>query len=123
MASTTPFDLRTTWLTYAKSLPSPSFAKDLPKYVRPDVIHNGKAIGLDGYVDAISQVLEDFPEGADQIPTVLVDEEHQMVGARVLLRPSKEAAARGVPPMMEHVFYQFLDGKIKQVWSMITPQA
>ena len=104
------------------SLPKPSFAEQLLRYVRPDVIHNGKAVGVDGYVSAIEGVLKDYPAGVDHIPTLVVDDEHQMVAARVVLLPDDATAARGVLPLMEHVFYQFVDGKIKEVWSMVSSQ-
>lgn len=104
------------------SLPNPSFIEQLPKYVRSDVIHNGKAVGLNGYVSIMEGVLKDYPAGVNHISTLVVDDELQIVAARVGLRPDDAAAARGVPPLTEHVFYQFVDGKIKEVWSMVSSQ-
>ena len=118
MNPTTTLKLRDTFLAYASSLPNESFAEQLPSYVRSDVIHNGKAVGLSGYVDIIKGVLQDYPAGADHIPMLLVDEQHQTIAARVVLRPDSTAATRGVRPMVEHVFYQYHDGKVKEVWSM-----
>ena len=118
----TEAELATTYRDYIACLN----AQDWPRlglYVAHDAIHNGRAFGLQGYREMLEADYRAIPDLRFNVELVTCDPPN--VAARLAFDCSPEGEFQGLPvngkrvTFSENVFYEFRDGKIAQVWSVI----
>lgn len=99
----------------------------LGQFVHDDVSHNGRPFGLAGYRAMLEQDFSDIPDLAFNIQILVADADH--VASRLSFDCSPKGNFLGLAvngkkvSFAENVIYQFLDGKIVQVWSVIDKTA
>ncbi|MGY3444676.1 MULTISPECIES: ester cyclase [unclassified Bradyrhizobium] len=99
----------------------------LGQFVGDDVCHNGRRIGLSGYRAMLEQDYCDIPDLRFNIALLIADVSH--VASRLAFDCSPTATFLGLNvngrrvAFAENVFYQFRDGKIVEVWSVIDKAA
>lgn len=95
----------------------------LGQFVSDDVIHNGRRIGLSGYRRMLEQDVDDIPDLRFAIKLLVT--EPPVVASRLAFdcRPRHRFLGLHIGgkriSFTENVFYEFRDGKIAQVWSVI----
>ena len=99
----------------------------LDDFVHADVDYNGKRIGLSGYRALLEGNYRDIPDLRFQIQLLVADASTVACRLHFDCRPmgrflELEVAGRRVC-FSEHVFYQFEDGRIRTVWSLIDQAA
>jgi predicted ester cyclase len=100
---------------------------ELGTYVASDVQHNGRSLGLSGYRDMLINDFEQIPDLFFKIGILTC--EPPFVAARLEFDCSPKCAFLGLPVngrkvrFAENVFYQFRDGQIVSVWSVIDKTA
>lgn len=84
-------------------------------FAHPQVIHNDRSFTPLGYVQMIQDSLVDLPSDLEASLEMLVaDDKTERVAARIRFdAPSLGKAS------YEHVFYQFREDRIVQVWSLL----
>ncbi|MHC2438870.1 ester cyclase [Bradyrhizobium sp. USDA 4451] len=99
----------------------------LGQFVGDDVCHNGRRIGLSGYRAMLEQDFSDIPDLRFNVALLIADVSH--VASRLAFDCSPKATFLGLNvngrrvAFAENVFYQFRDGKIVEVWSVIDKAA
>ena len=99
----------------------------LGDFVHEHVSHNGRRFGLSGYRDMLIGNFADIPDLRFTIGLLLSDPPRVASRLDFDCRPS--GAFLGLPidgrriAFAENVFYEFRDGKIAQVWSVIDKMA
>lgn len=99
----------------------------LGRHVVDDVRRNGERLGVTGYRQMLEKDFRDIPDLAFQIELLAVDPPHVAARLRFDCKPS--GFFLGLPvdgrrvSFAENVFYQFRDGKIAEVWSVIDKAA
>nr|WP_254226075.1 ester cyclase [Burkholderia multivorans] len=99
----------------------------LDRHVAADVIHNDRALGLAGYRAMLEQDVRDIPDLRFEIEWLVC--EPPRVACRLRFDCTPRATFLGLAvdgrriAFSEHVFYEFVDGKIRQVWSVIDKAA
>jgi len=105
-------------------------AQDWPKlgeFVHDDVIHNGQRIGLSGYRGMLERDFDDIPDLRFGVRILVADPPY--VAARLAFDCTPRRAFLGLPvngrqvSFTENVIYEFRDGKIAEVWSVIDKAA
>ena len=86
------------------------------RFVNKDAVHNGRQQGVTGYTQMIKESYESYPWLHFNIVMLVVDEKEESVASRLVLKGEGSAVWDGP---RENVFYQFRDGKISEVWSML----
>lgn len=100
---------------------------ELGRFVDPDVLHNGRPLGLAGYRDMLARDFTDIPDLHFDIE--LVVSEPPRVAARLAFHCSPKAGFLGLDiggrtiAFAENVFYEFRRSKIVSVWSVIDKAA
>lgn len=95
----------------------------LERYVDEGAIHNGRPLGLSGYRAMLEQDFTDIPDLRFNVELLVVDP--PCVASRLCFRCTPRARfmhldVDGVAvSFAEHVFYEFTNGKIARVWSVI----
>ncbi|MCP1832184.1 MULTISPECIES: ester cyclase [Bradyrhizobium] len=95
----------------------------LGQFVDEDVCHNGRRLGLSGYRAMLEGDFRDIPDLRFNI--VLLVSDASNVASRLAFDCSPKGAFLGLGvngkrvSFAENVFYEFRDGKIVQVWSVI----
>ncbi|MGC2777176.1 MAG: ester cyclase [Bradyrhizobium sp.] len=99
----------------------------LGEFVHDDVVHNGRPIGLSGYRDMLVGNFADIPDLRFDIRLLLSDPPHVASILSFDCRPRGEFLGLAINGrrivFAEHVFYEFRDGRIAQVWSVIDKAA
>lgn len=100
---------------------------ELGEFVADDVVHNGRPLGLSGYREMLKRDFREIPDLHFEIELMVLD------GGRVASRLMFECSPKGTflglavngkrVAFAENVFYEFRDGKIVQVWSVIDKAA
>src|SRR5688572_14262916 len=96
---------------------------DLGKFVSGRVRHNSREIGLAGYRLMLEQNYQEIPDLSFKSELVIVNDSY--VACRLQFNCTPIGSFLGVPVngrrvrFAENVFYEFEDGKIKEVWSVI----
>jgi predicted ester cyclase len=103
-------DLRERYLDYLACLNSRDWSR-LGEHVAPEVVHNGRAFGLAGYRAMLEDDVRRFPDLRFDVRLLAV--EGDLVAARLWF--DLEAGA-----FPEHVFYRWVEGRIAEVWSLVT---
>jgi steroid delta-isomerase-like uncharacterized protein len=105
-------------------------ARDWPRlgsFVHDEATHNGRALGLSGYRAMLERDFREIPDLRFDIELVTCDPPN--VAARLAFDCTPTAQFQGLPvngrriTFTENVFYEFRDGKIAQVWSVIDKAA
>jgi len=92
-------------------------------FVRDDARHNGRAFGLAGYRAMLEQDFREIPDLRFNVALLVADP--PMIAARLAFKCTPRGMFLGLPvngrrvAFTENVFYEFRDGKIAQVWSVI----
>ena len=100
---------------------------ELGRFVHDDVEHNGRPFGLDGYRAMLVKDFEDIPDLRFSIGFLV--SEPPRIAARLLFDCSPRAEFLGLTidgrkvSFAEHVFYEFRDGRIVSVWSILDKAA
>ncbi|MGJ5150842.1 MULTISPECIES: ester cyclase [unclassified Bradyrhizobium] len=99
----------------------------LGDFVHEHVVHNGRQIGLAGYRDMLIDNFADIPDLRFDIGLLLSDPPR--VASRLDFDCMPRGAFLGLPvngrrvAFTENVFYEFRDGRIAEVWSVIDKAA
>jgi predicted ester cyclase len=96
---------------------------NLEKFVRENVRYNGKSVGLAGYRQMLEGDFRSIPDLHFEIELLVTEPPH--VASRLLFNCTPLGVLFGLPvngkrvQFSENVFYQFYDGRIENVWSVI----
>ncbi|VIO76259.1 ester cyclase [Bradyrhizobium ivorense] len=99
----------------------------LGQFVDDDVSHNARRIGLSGYREMLEQDFRDIPDLHFNIELLVSDASY--VASRLAFNCSPKGRFLGLDvdgrrvAFAENVFYEFREGKIVQVWSVIDKAA
>lgn len=110
------------YLRYIECLNSQDW-ENLGLYVDEDVAYNGGRVGLEAYRQAREGEFRDIPDLHFNVQILVADE--RMVASRLNFEISPTGEFLGLPvngrriSFSENVFYEFEDGKIAKVWSVI----
>ncbi|TYO64510.1 ester cyclase [Bradyrhizobium hipponense] len=119
-------DLADFYRNYIACLNRQDWAR-LGQFVHEDVAHNARPFGLSGYRAMLEQDFRDIPDLHFNIELLICDP--PIVATRLAFdcTPAGQFLGLGVNgrrvSFHENVFYEFRDGKIRQVWSMIDKAA
>ncbi|KAB2715401.1 ester cyclase [Brucella intermedia] len=100
---------------------------DLGLYVHEEAVHNGRALGLDGYRRMLEQDFEAIPDLRFTIE--LLVSEPPRIASRLQFDCTPKAMLFGLSVngrrvrFAENVFYEFENTLIKRVWSVIDKAA
>lgn len=117
-----PSSLESSYLSYVAAInkrPLPS----LSDHIHPTVTLNDAAMPLAHFEKLLTDDIDAAPDLRFELSMLLVDEAKQRVGCRIEFRctPLREFMGRkiqGTVKCMEHMFYQYREGKIATVWWM-----
>ncbi|AQQ24172.1 ester cyclase [Burkholderia orbicola] len=118
----TDTDLATRYRAYIDCLNRQDWTA-LGEYVSDDVIHNDRPLGLAGYRAMLEQDFRDIPDLRFDIRLLVC--EPPRVACRLRFACSPKGTFMGLAvdgrkvTFAENVFYEFHEGKIRQVWSVI----
>jgi predicted ester cyclase len=96
-------------------------------FVDPEVVHNGRPLGLAGYRAMLEQNVADIPDLRFEVVRLVVALPDLVSRLRFDCRPCGQFL--GLPVngrrviFHEHAFYRLRDGKIGQVWSILDKDA
>jgi len=99
----------------------------LGRFVDEDVRYNGERIGLDGYRGMLKGNVEDIPDLRFTVDLLVADPPY--VGSRLAFDCTPKAEFLALPvngrrvTFTENVFYQVVDRRIAEVWSVIDKAA
>jgi len=119
-------DLAATYRAYIACLNAQDWAS-LGRFVQEDARHNGRAFGLVGYRAMLERDFVEIPYLRFDIALLVADP--PMVAARLAFDCRPKGEFLGLPvngkrvAFSENVFYEFRDGKIAEVWSVIDKTA
>ena len=122
----TPEELAGIYRNYIACLNRQDWAA-LGQFVHDDVAHNGRPLGLSGYRAMLEQDFRDIPDLRFDIELLI--SEPPRIAARLKFDCSPAGRFLGLAvdgkrvSFCENVFYDFGDGKIRQVWSVIDKAA
>ena len=99
----------------------------LGQFVHDDVVHNAQPFGLSGYRAMLEQDFRSIPDLHFEIELLVCDPPHIAARLKFDCTPAGKFLGLDVNgrrvSFCENVFYQFRDGKIWQVWSIIDKPA
>jgi steroid delta-isomerase-like uncharacterized protein len=99
----------------------------LEQFVGDEVTYNGKRIGLSGYREMLEKDFRDIPDLHFDIQLLVCDA--STIASRLQFDCAPAGTFLGLPvngkriAFAENVFYEFHQGKIAQVWSIIDKAA
>jgi predicted ester cyclase len=99
----------------------------LGQYVHDDVTHNARPLGLPGYRAMLEQDFREIPNLHFKIELLISDPPN--IAARLKFNCTPVGTFMGLAvngrrvSFCENVFYEFRDGKIWQVWSIVDKAA
>ncbi|MGG7578501.1 ester cyclase [Rhizobium sp. YTUHZ045] len=100
---------------------------DLGKFVDEDAVHNGRRLGLAGYVAMLERDFDDIPDLFFNVRMLVIDPPY--VACRLGFDCSPKGKFLGLDvngkclSFSENVIYEFRGGKIVEVWSVIDKAA
>jgi predicted ester cyclase len=100
---------------------------NLGTFVHADVHYNGKRIGLPGYREMLDGNFRAIPDLYFHIQLLVSEPPH--IASRLQFDCTPKGVLFGLPvngkrvQFAENVFYEFLDGRIETVWSIIDKAA
>lgn len=101
--------------------------QSLGQFVADDVQHNGRHLGLSGYLAMLEQDFRDIPDLHFSIELLVSDPPH--IASRLAFDCAPQGKFLGLDvngkrvAFAENVFYEFRNGKIARVWSVIDKAA
>lgn len=116
------FDLANIYHDYIACLNSQQW-ENLGSFVRDDVRHNSITLGLSGYRRMLEDNLEKIPDLFFDIRMLVA--QPPLIAARLWFDVAPKDEFLGLPvngrkvAFAENVFYEFRDGRIQEVWSVI----
>jgi len=119
-------DLADIYRAYIACLNRQDWAK-LGSFVADDVSHNGRQFGLSGYREMLERDFDEIPDLSFNIELLVSDGPY--VASRLAFDCSPRGRFLGLDvngrkvSFAENVFYEFRDGKIVRVWSVIDKTA
>lgn len=119
-------DLAAIYRSYIACLNRQDWAA-LGQFVHEDVTHNARPLGLAGYRAMLEQDFREIPDLRFNIALLTSDPPN--IAARLKFDCSPIGTFLGLAvngkrvSFCENVFYEFCDGKIRQVWSVIDKAA
>ena len=122
----TEAELAATYRDYIACLNAQDWPR-LGQFVAHDAVHNGRAFGLAGYREMLEGDFRQIPDLQFNIELVTCDPPN--VAARLAFDCTPVGEFLGLPVngkrirFTENVFYEFRDGRIAQVWSVIDKAA
>jgi len=122
----TDAELAATYRDYIACLNAQDWPR-LGQFVAHDAVHNGRAFGLAGYREMLESDFREIPDL--QFNVELVTSDPPNVAARLAFDCTPVGEFLGLPVdgkrirFTENVFYEFRDGRIAQVWSVIDKAA
>jgi steroid delta-isomerase-like uncharacterized protein len=99
----------------------------LGTFVHDEATHNGRPLGLAGYRAMLEKDFDDIPDLFFDVQLLVA--EPPRVAARLWFHCAPKGEFMGLPvngrtvSFTENVFYEFRDGKIASVWSVIDKAA
>jgi predicted ester cyclase len=99
----------------------------LDRFVHAEVHYNGERIGLSGYRQMLERDFQQIPDLHFNVHLLMRDAPH--IAARLVFECTPVGELFGLAvngqrvSFSENVFYEFLDGRIWQVWSVIDKAA
>jgi len=96
-------------------------------FVHEDASHNGKRFGLAGYRGMLERDFDEIPDLHFNIQLLVADP--PFIASRLAFACTPKGTFLGLPvngrtvSFAENVFYQFREGKIAEVWSVIDKAA
>lgn len=114
--------LEQAYLSYLSAFNERPFA-GLATHMHPTVVLNGTSMPLAAFEKLLTDDIAAAPDLRFEMSMLVVDEARQRVGCRIEFRctPEREFMGRsvsGAVKCMEHMFYQYRDGRIAEVWWM-----
>ncbi|NIE84447.1 MULTISPECIES: ester cyclase [unclassified Burkholderia] len=122
----TELSLSETYRAYIACLNQQDWAR-LGMFVGDEVIHNDQRIGLSGYREMLERDFREIPDLHFDIELLVC--EPPRIASRLHFDCSPIGTFLGLPvngkrvAFTENVFYEFHDGRIRQVWSIIDKAA
>ena len=122
----TPAELANIYRNYIACLNRQDWAA-LGQFVHDDVAHNARPLGLAGHRAMLEQDFRDIPDLRFDIELLI--SEPPRIAARLTFDCTPAGTFLGLAvngrrvSFCENVFYEFRDGKIRQVWSVIDKAA
>ena len=119
-------DLADIYRAYIACLNRQDWAR-LGAFVADDVSHNGRPFGLAGYREMLERDFDEIPDLRFNIELLVSD--GNFVASRLAFDCSPRGRFLGLDvngkkvSFAENVFYEFREGKIVRVWSVIDKQA
>jgi predicted ester cyclase len=119
-------DLSDIYRDYIACLNRQDWSK-LEQFVDNDVHYNGRRIGLSGYRAMLEKDFREIPDLSFQIQLLVADPPH--IASRLAFACTPKGKFLGLDvngkrvSFAENVFYEFRNGKIAQVWSIIDKAA
>lgn len=101
--------------------------ENLGRFVQDDVRHNSVTLGLSGYRRMLEKDFEQIPDLFFEIRMIVAQPPH--IAARLWFDVAPKNAFLGLPvngrkvAFAENVFYEFREGRIQEVWSVIDKAA
>ena len=99
----------------------------LEQFVHDDVYYNGQRIGIVGYRGMLDRDFDEIPDLCFDIQLLISDPPY--IASRLRFNCTPKGTFFGLPvngkriSFTENVFYEFREGKIAQVWSVIDKAA
>jgi predicted ester cyclase len=122
----TSIDMRQFYADYIACINSGRMAEDLAQFCRPSgVVWNGKAMSVREYGAMIQSSLDAISGLFFDVHTLVVDEERQVLAARIEFTGTPVKPFAGAVPngrgvaFAEHVFYWLEQGRISDVLSIV----
>ncbi|ATF84684.1 ester cyclase [Burkholderia gladioli] len=122
----TELSLSETYRAYIACLNQQDWSR-LGMFVGDKVIHNDQRIGLSGYREMLERDFREIPDLHFEIQLLVC--EPPRIASRLHFDCSPIGTFLGLPvngkrvAFTENVFYEFHDGRIRQVWSVIDKAA
>ncbi|WP_186276238.1 ester cyclase [Burkholderia gladioli] len=122
----TELSLSETYRAYIACLNQQDWSR-LGMFVGDEVIHNDQRIGLSGYREMLERDFREIPDLHFDIELLVC--EPPRIASRLHFDCSPIGTFLGLPvngkrvAFTENVFYEFHDGRIRQVWSVIDKAA
>ena len=119
-------DLADIYRDYIACLNAQAWSR-LGDFVHDDAQHNGRRFGLSGYIAMLEKDFEDIPDLRFNVQLLICDPPH--IAARLMFDCTPKGIFLGLPvngkrvSFTENVFYEFREGKICSVWSVIDKAA
>ena len=99
----------------------------LERFVHENARHNGERLGLPGYRKMLEKDVSDIPDLSFKIELLIAEPPYIASRLRFDCTPKETFLNLGLDrqkiSFAENVFYEFLDSKIVQVWSVVDKAA